>query len=125
MLATDTKNAWYEVLPLRRVPNRWLQVNPSLDSFDASTILDKLDAAHTFTGFSDADFTMEESDEYDLAFSFNFDLEWFWRWNLTLLGPHRSSELLSSQLIIPLILTNHHAIQAASSQPSFNAQRRL
>jgi len=72
LIATDTKKTWYEVLPLKRVLNRWLQANPTLDSYDSLSILEKLDAAHSLSGFSDADFTLEQSDDYACRLACSF-----------------------------------------------------
>ena len=60
----------------------------------------------------------------DLSLQLTFDIDgvpFQWQWNLIRVSPYRSADLLSKQMIIPLILSNHIALQnvAADKLPNW------
>lgn len=127
--------AHFAVLNSKQILRRWRECNLELviDSKDesASQMHDLLKVLHTLGGISDVNFDVVDSREavslihirtfsphiqlismQDLAFE--LDCGGFkWRWDAYLLGPKTSSDIISKQLIMPLITLTHVSFYSA------------
>ncbi|KZP31729.1 hypothetical protein FIBSPDRAFT_577890 [Athelia psychrophila] len=121
ILITDTKKVWAEVLSCNAMARRWRNCNPqrALENADSnqekvwrSSILDLLTEAHTLGGFADILFEAVESNYSDMAFELGYE-DFKWRWEPNFLGYQMSADIMSRQLIVPLISTNHLAFSAS------------
>ncbi|KAI0069581.1 hypothetical protein K474DRAFT_1714102 [Panus rudis PR-1116 ss-1] len=117
VMITDTKHVWGEVLSSNSFARRWRNCNPQspppfkLDSEEDSwreDILDVLIAAHSIGRFTDLSFEIVQSKNADLAFELGGD-GFKWIWETYGLGPKVSADVISKQLIMPLISLNHLA----------------
>ncbi|TCD64288.1 hypothetical protein EIP91_004296 [Steccherinum ochraceum] len=124
LLITDTKNVWGEVLSGKSLARRWRECNPST-SAQLETAADEaeeiqwrkdllglLSNVHTMGGIADLSFDVVSSLNADLAFELGSD-EFKWRWETYILGPKVSADVLSQQLIMPLISVSHLAFSSA------------
>ncbi|KAK2460886.1 hypothetical protein APHAL10511_007356 [Amanita phalloides] len=73
-----------------------------------SANLELLSNAHSLGAVADLSFHVIESNYSDFAFELQYDT-FQWRWETNYLGHKRSSEIISKQLIFPLISLNHMA----------------
>ncbi|KAK7690802.1 hypothetical protein QCA50_005902 [Cerrena zonata] len=125
LMVTDTKTVWGEVLSSKLFARRWRECNPTTsgpappEGLDDETewkeqILDFLLGLHGIGGIKDLIFEVVESRRADLTFelrSTNFK----WRWETYNQGPKISANVISQQLVLPLISLNHLAFSTAES----------
>jgi len=123
LMITDTKLVWAEVLSSKQFAHRWRLCNrvpdqgePDLMDEDScrTTNLEFLAKVHTLGGIADMSFHVVESDYSDLAFQLECDT-FQWRWETNYLGHKRSSEIISKQIIFPLISLGHMAFSSPQS----------
>ncbi|KAI0344407.1 hypothetical protein BDW22DRAFT_1045439 [Trametopsis cervina] len=118
IMITDTKHVWGEVLSSKHIARRWRECNPGIasplllseeeeDEWRGQT-LDLLSTVHSLSGIADLSFEVVESRNADLAFELRSE-EFTWRWEAYSLGPKISAEVISKQLIMPLVSVTHMA----------------
>lgn len=125
-LVTDTKTVWVEVLNSQQFARRWRACNPNSPALHSDSTeediwresaLETLSNAHTLGAITDISFEIVESNFSDLAFELESE-NFKWRWETNSVGYRMSSEIISKQLILPLICVNHIAL---SSPDAFTA----
>ncbi|KAH6908987.1 hypothetical protein BKA70DRAFT_221573 [Coprinopsis sp. MPI-PUGE-AT-0042] len=122
LLITDTKTAWAEALNGQQFSRRWRKSNPThpdhLDEDEEEawreTNLELLSNIHTIGGLSDTSFEIVPSKYSDLAIEMECEGR-KWRWETNSVGYRISAEIISKQLVFPLITANHVAF--ASTEP--------
>ncbi|KAI0783560.1 hypothetical protein C8Q75DRAFT_884500 [Abortiporus biennis] len=121
IMITDMKSVWGEVLSSKQFARRWRDCNPAQSPFftDESEedewrtdVLNLLSKAHALGGMEELSFDVVSSHNADLAFELGSD-EFKWRWETYHQGPKVSAEILSKQLIMPLISVSHLAFTSA------------
>ncbi|EKM78712.1 hypothetical protein AGABI1DRAFT_121142 [Agaricus bisporus var. burnettii JB137-S8] len=99
----------------RQIARRWRLCNPqapspfsNLEDEDEwrSSVLELLSKAHTLGGINELSFEVVESHYSDMAFQLECD-SFRWKWETCFVGHKLSSEIISKQLILPLIDTNY------------------
>ncbi|KAF8738101.1 hypothetical protein AX14_011863 [Amanita brunnescens Koide BX004] len=122
-MITDTKLVWAEVLSSKQFANRWRSCNQVTDQGEPDLVneaswrsanLELLAKAHTLGAIADMSFHVIDSDYSDLAFQLEYDT-FQWRWETNYLGHKRSSEIISKQVIFPLISLSHMAFSSPQS----------
>lgn len=122
LLITDTKSVWTELLSSQQFARRWRQCNPthpeplSEDDEEAwrEHNLELISNIHTVGGISEVSFEIASSKYSDLAIELECD-SCKWRWETNSVGYRISAEIISKQLIFPLITANHVAF--TSTEP--------
>ncbi|TEB34645.1 hypothetical protein FA13DRAFT_1729301 [Coprinellus micaceus] len=122
VLITDTKSVWAEVLDGKQFARRWRFLNsnspaPYDDQGDEDawreSSLELLSNAHTLGAISEMPFEVVDSNFSDFAFELSSsNLGFKWRWETNSVGHKHAAEILSKQLIMPLISLNHIAISS-------------
>ncbi|KAF6757259.1 hypothetical protein DFP72DRAFT_892149 [Ephemerocybe angulata] len=123
VLVTDTKSVWVEVLSSQQFARRWRSCNPDSpppfhdqgeeDAWRESS-LELLSNSHTLGAIPDIQFEVVESDFSD--FAFELESEHFkWRWETNSVGYRMSAEIISKQLILPLICANHISVSSSDA----------
>ncbi|OBZ72490.1 hypothetical protein A0H81_07816 [Grifola frondosa] len=111
------------VVSSKQLARRWRDYNPKSPPLYASGededewrigILELLSAAHTLGGIVDLSFEVVDSRYSDFAIELGSD-SFKWRWESFALGPKVSADLLSKQLIMPLISVTHLAFSSADA----------
>ncbi|KAF8625543.1 hypothetical protein AX15_005310 [Amanita polypyramis BW_CC] len=123
LIVTDTKSVWTEALTSKQFARRWRTCNNlpepeaiGLEDEDTwrTTNLQLLSNIHSLGAISDVRFQVLESNYSD--FSFQLECDTFqWRWETNYLGYKRSSEIISKQIILPLISLTHVAFTSTES----------
>ncbi|KAI0330207.1 hypothetical protein GY45DRAFT_1323923 [Cubamyces sp. BRFM 1775] len=126
---TDTRSVWAETLSSHQVARRWRDCNPSAtegqgmqeeeDSWREKCI-EFLAALHSLGGIAELTFELVKSNYSDLAFELRNDT-FRWRWETFAVGPKLSADLLSKQLIMPLISVTHLSFSSADSVGKLSA----
>ncbi|KAI0086993.1 hypothetical protein BDY19DRAFT_321026 [Irpex rosettiformis] len=138
IMITDTKQVWGETITSNRLSRRWRECNPGIASPPSaageeeedewrSLTLDLLSAAHTIGGIASLAFEIVQSRNADLAFELRGE-QFRWRWETYSLGPKTSAEVISKQLIMPLISVAHTAFTSAepvSSQSEIDLEKSI
>ncbi|KAI4523500.1 hypothetical protein K525DRAFT_236780 [Schizophyllum commune Loenen D] len=118
MMITDTRKVWAEVMTSAQFARRWRSANPKAHSDEMSdeqqedawreARLDLLGKAHSVGAFPDLSFEVVPTRYSD--FAVRIEAESFsWVWETTFVGYRLSAELLSQQLIMPMISISHFA----------------
>jgi len=120
LVITDTKNVWGEVLSGNAFARRWRETNLAQARTAAGedkenewrkNLLRLLTNIHSIGGIADLSFEVVPSHNADLAFELGSD-DFKWRWETYTLGPKVSADVLSKQLIMPLISVSHLAFSS-------------
>lgn len=121
ILITDTRNVWGEALTSKQIARRWRDCNPkhspefpNIEEEDKwrTAILEVLSASHTLGAIMDLNFGIVDSHYADFSFELGND-EFRWRWDTYPLGAKAAADVLSRQLIMPLISVTHLAFSSA------------
>ncbi|KAF8584412.1 hypothetical protein K439DRAFT_1346179, partial [Ramaria rubella] len=120
LLITDTANVWFEAVGSKQVARRWRQLNKDGGPFAnqdqevawRTRTSRKLTSAHALKSIQESIFSIEDSYDADLAIELQFS-DCKWRWECYTLGPKTSAQILSKQLILPLLSVTHLAFTSA------------
>ncbi|KAF9450328.1 hypothetical protein P691DRAFT_798218 [Macrolepiota fuliginosa MF-IS2] len=113
-LFTDTKSVWTEELTSQQLARRWRQCNPrapqSFSNMEDEdewrfSVLELLAKAHTLGGVNGLSFEVTDTNYSDIAFALECD-SFKWRWETCFIGHEFSADVISKQLVFPLISTN-------------------
>ncbi|THV03206.1 hypothetical protein K435DRAFT_852092 [Dendrothele bispora CBS 962.96] len=123
-LVTDTKSVWTEVLNSNQFARRWricngLDASPSSTSSGSENTwrrnhLETLNKAYSLDGVVDLDFEITDSEYSDLAIEMECDV-FKWRWETYFTGYKASAEIISKQLVSPLISVTHLALNSGDA----------
>ncbi|KAI5886120.1 uncharacterized protein SCHCODRAFT_02519350 [Schizophyllum commune H4-8] len=119
MMITDTRKVWAEAMTSAQFARRWRTTNPKAQSYALldeqeedkwrEARLDLLGKAHSVGAFADLAFEVVSTRYSD--FAVRIEAESFtWVWETTFVGYRLSAELLSQQLIMPMISLSHFAL---------------
>jgi len=123
LMITDTKSIWFETLTSNQLARRWRECHPlkSISNLSSkeeelwrSGVLKCLSAAHTIGNFADISFEVVKSRYSDFAFELRLE-DFIFRWETNIAGHRLSAEVISTQLIIPLMSTAHLAFSSPDS----------
>ncbi|KAL1738085.1 hypothetical protein HDZ31DRAFT_11524, partial [Schizophyllum fasciatum] len=119
ILITDTRKVWIEVITSSQFARRWRvanQTSQSLEQLSRSeedawreARLELLDRAHSLGAFPELSFEVVPTRFSDLAVRIETE-SFSWVWETTFVGYRMSAELISQQLIFPLISVTHLAL---------------
>ncbi|KAL1740414.1 hypothetical protein HDZ31DRAFT_47552, partial [Schizophyllum fasciatum] len=119
ILITDTRKVWTEVITSSQLARRWRVVNRTSQSFEQlpqseedawrEARLELLDRAHSLGAFPELSFEVVPTRFSDLAVRIETE-SFSWVWEATFVGYRMSAELISQQLILPLISVTHLAL---------------
>ncbi|KAL9714158.1 hypothetical protein Ac2012v2_002467 [Leucoagaricus gongylophorus] len=123
VLFTDTKSIWSEELTGQQIARRWRECNPRApppfitredeDEWRAS-ILELLKKAHTIGGVNAFTFEVAHTDFSDMAFLLQ-GTSLVWKWETCFVGYKLSADIISQQLVSPLISANYLLFTSAES----------
>ncbi|KAF8623689.1 hypothetical protein AX17_007387 [Amanita inopinata Kibby_2008] len=117
-MVTDTKSVWAEGKASSIVNTaltdkviRQYCPAPKDEDFWRTGNLELLSQVHTLGAMTDITFRVVDSNFSDLAFFLECDT-FQWRWETNFLGHRHSSEIISKQIIFPLISMSHMAFSS-------------
>ncbi|KAF9649857.1 hypothetical protein BDM02DRAFT_3113105 [Thelephora ganbajun] len=123
LMITDTKSIWFETLMSNQLARRWRECHPLKSKSNLTSreeelwrrdILKCLSAAHTIGNFAEMSFEIVKSLYSDLAFELHLE-DFVFRWETNWAGPRISAEVISRQIIMPLMSTAHLAFSSPNS----------
>ncbi|KAI0661490.1 hypothetical protein C8Q70DRAFT_965048 [Cubamyces menziesii] len=129
VVITETRSVWGEILSGHQVARRWRDCNASANQGQAAPeeedmwkekCIEFLAALHSLGGAADLTFELVKSNYSDLAFELRNDT-FRWRWETFAVGPKLSADILSKQLIMPLISVTHLSFSSADSVGKLSA----
>ncbi|KAF9790895.1 hypothetical protein BJ322DRAFT_415384 [Thelephora terrestris] len=120
LMITDTKSVWVETLTSNQVARRWRECHPHKTKSDLTSrqeeswrrdVLKCLSAAHTIGNFAEMSFEVVQPLYSDFAFELRLE-DFVFRWETNLAGYKISAEVISTQIIVPLMSTAHLAFNS-------------
>ncbi|KAH9902796.1 hypothetical protein C8Q73DRAFT_671801 [Cubamyces lactineus] len=129
IVITDTRSVWGEILSIHQVSRRWHDCNALANTGKAmleeedswrEKCIEFLAALHSLGGAADLTFELVKSNYSDLAFELRNDT-FRWRWETFAVGPKLSADILSKQLIMPLISVTHLSFSSVDSVGKLSA----
>ncbi|TRM64609.1 hypothetical protein BD626DRAFT_255519 [Schizophyllum amplum] len=119
VIITDTKSVWAEVLLSAQFARRWRRCNAKptssgpLDEAEEESWrkarLELISRTHSLGAFSELSFEVVPTRYSDLAVRIEAE-SFIWTWETNFVGHRMSADLLSQQLIFPLISVTHIAL---------------
>ncbi|KIY43995.1 hypothetical protein FISHEDRAFT_52553, partial [Fistulina hepatica ATCC 64428] len=113
ILMTDTVSCWGEVLTSAQFARRWRECNPDAEMVhdDVESIWRKdrfelICKTHSLGFFPKFNFEIVATKYSDIACILHAD-SFQWRWEMCFLGHKTSADVLSKQLVLPLISLSH------------------